>query len=585
MPLHVRRALLPSCPDRRVLPETAPAPGGGRRLGSTLALLLLLACCGLLPAAPTLIRRSRWGLLVPSPYWRGRSCCHLARCRRRQCMSQISGKPNHKLIDGDLTIPELAQSFITGGTSSSRFTLNSVVVDFTAHANQATIKIHTSSSGDPGTQIGGALTRTGSSTSGDITFNAPTGANAITLNGSTTYFVRFESSVSSSNTNRPVLQGTSNTAEDSTSSTGWSIVDTGQYCDSCSNFSATTGTAFSLRINFTVNATKTTLSASTGYITSGNASSVNYGGTNLGTAGDHTSFNSAYSSGSLLRGDYTSLSSPSRLVCAAGTLEFGWYWRHQLRSRLGTVQVLSQNAARIYRADYTPTSGNGAEYLFLAYCTIGSGSNKQYSTPVDLLGRKAKEEAPFSQATRVTVSYSSSASFSNFTAKNTTRATCDPSSRDLYDARYNPSYAHCLEWDGFSGATAFYLRRESAGVTASTDCSTALSDNTWSPDTVRTAGSKMQFTEVFASYDRGKSGSCGSDKFCILVSFPYVCYQVQARNSGMVVGTSPAILVKFGGTKGQVNIQATATAGSPPSTARRSAIVVRATRWPTCRPR
>ena len=53
----------------------------------------------------------------------------------------------------------LAQSFITGGTSSSRFTLNSVVVDFTAHANQATIKIYTSSSGDPGTQIGGALTR------------------------------------------------------------------------------------------------------------------------------------------------------------------------------------------------------------------------------------------------------------------------------------------------------------------------------------------------------------------------------------------------------------------------------------------
>ena len=517
----------------------------------------------------------------------------------------------------------LAQSFITGGTSSSRFTLNSVVVDFTAHANQATIKIYTSSSGDPGTQIGGALTRTGSSTSGDITFNAPTGANAITLNGSTTYFVRFESSVSSSNTNRPVLQGTSNTAEDSTSLTGWSIVDTGQYCDSCSNFSATTGTAFSLRINFTVNATKTTLSAPTGYITSGNASSVNYGGTNLGktwkirsrpsgliekpcgnwasrpwscpilafsrfslgTAGDHTSFNSAYSSGSLLRGEHTAISPGFRLVCAAGTLEFGWYWCHQLRSRLGTVQVLSQNAARIYRADYTPTSGNGVEYLFLAYCTIGSGSNKQYSTPVDLLGRKAKEEAPFSQATRVTVSYSSSASFSNFTAKNTTRATCDPSSRDLYDARYNPSYAHCLEWDGFSGATAFYLRRESAGVTASTDCSTALSDNTWSPDTVRSDGSKMQFTEAFINYDRGKSGSCGSDKFCILVSFPYVCYQVQARNSGMVVGTSPAILVKFGGTKGQVNIQATATAGSPPSTARRSAIVVRATRWPTCRPR
>ena len=113
--------------------------------------------------------------------------------------------------------------------------------------------------------------------------------------------------------------------------------------------------------------------------------------------------------------------------------------------------------------------------------------------------------------------------------------------------------AHCLEWDGLR-ATAFYLRSQYAGVTATTTCSSELSDNTWSgAQNVLPDGSKMKFTGTFVNYDRGRTdGGCyggGSGKDCPISSFQYVCYQVQARNSsGTVVGTSPAILVKFGGT-------------------------------------
>ena len=95
---------------------------------------------------------------------------------------------------------------------------------------------------------------------------------------------------------------------------------------------------------------------------------------------------------------------------------------------------------------------------------------------------------------------------------------------------------HCLEWNDFSGATAFYLRRQYAGVTASTTCSTALTDDGWAPYTV----SKMRLTASLAAVQHdGQTG----------YSTGFACYQVQARNSsGTVVATSPAILVKFGGT-------------------------------------
>ena len=58
-PFPAWRSLLPGA-DRRILPEAAPARRGGRRIGPAIALLPLLVCCGLLPSAPTLTRRSRW---------------------------------------------------------------------------------------------------------------------------------------------------------------------------------------------------------------------------------------------------------------------------------------------------------------------------------------------------------------------------------------------------------------------------------------------------------------------------------------------------------------------------------------------
>ena len=132
-----------------------------------------------------------------------------------------------------------------------------------------------------------------------------------------------------------------------------------------------------------------------------------------------------------------------------------------------------------------------------------------------LLGRKAKEEAPFSQATRVTVSYSSFSSFSNFTAKNlpvtivketvrrnghpypikeietgTSPSSCHPwariANRYPADKIVGPAPSssthtryHCLEWNGLGGAASYAYRSELYEVTSSTNCATALADNGW----------------------------------------------------------------------------------------------------------
>ena len=409
---------------------------------------MLLGCCGLLPSAALLGRRSRWTLGVLSLL----APLTLLSARPAQAqavnVSNLSKNTSESvgIIGQGLRI---ANAFTTGGTTADYFQIDSVVLNLSSSGTQAgalEVSIYTNSSGSPGSKIGSNLTGTIDSTPGQTTYSTSQ-SNQIFPRGGTTYFVH----ITKTTTGLRRIKTTTSNDEDSSSSTGLSIADTARQVTSTWHDWA--GGLINHSFRFKVNATKTTLSAPTGYITSGNASSVYYGGTSLGNAGSNTSFSPAYSSGSLLRVEYTAISPGFRLVCAAGTLEFGWYWRHWLQGRLGTAQVTSQGQIRYYQADYTPTSGNGAEYLFLAYCTLdlGLGGGKIYSTPVDLLGRKAKEEAPFSQATRVTVSYSSFTSFSNFTAKNTTRATCDPSSRDLYDARYNPSYAHCLEWDGFSG--------------------------------------------------------------------------------------------------------------------------------------
>ena len=54
--------------SRRIVSESTTAPGGRRGIGSALALLSLLACCGLVPPAPALTRRTRWaaGIFIAS---------------------------------------------------------------------------------------------------------------------------------------------------------------------------------------------------------------------------------------------------------------------------------------------------------------------------------------------------------------------------------------------------------------------------------------------------------------------------------------------------------------------------------------
>ena len=68
-PFRAWRSLLPGA-NHRILPEAAPARRGGRCIGSAIALLPLLACCGLLPPASTLARPfSRPPLPRRRPWW------------------------------------------------------------------------------------------------------------------------------------------------------------------------------------------------------------------------------------------------------------------------------------------------------------------------------------------------------------------------------------------------------------------------------------------------------------------------------------------------------------------------------------
>ena len=119
-------------------------------------------------------------------------------------------------VQGIAPDARLGQSFDTGGTSTDRFTLTNVVVDFGRQANQVTAKIYTDSSGTPGTQVGSNLTR-GSGTSGSITYTT----SGVTLNGSSTYWVVFGPSHVSGN--NPLIATTTSNDEDTASSTGWSL--------------------------------------------------------------------------------------------------------------------------------------------------------------------------------------------------------------------------------------------------------------------------------------------------------------------------------------------------------------------------
>ena len=109
-----------------------------------------------------------------------------------------------------------------------------------------TVSIHNASSSSPGTQIGSNLAPPASVVDGNNTFTA----SGITLNGGTTYFVQVRRGTGSSDT---AIGRTSSNAEDSGSTSGWSIANVGRYYDTTSSSWQDLESGISLR--FTINAT------------------------------------------------------------------------------------------------------------------------------------------------------------------------------------------------------------------------------------------------------------------------------------------------------------------------------------------
>ena len=107
----------------------------------------------------------------------------------------------------------IAQSFTTGGSSSDRFTLGHVIINFRSSPSSSTVQIRANNNGRPGTQIGSNLTGASLPSSGESRFNA----SGITLNGATSYFLTI------SVPNTLGLWGRSDGSD--TGATGWSITD------------------------------------------------------------------------------------------------------------------------------------------------------------------------------------------------------------------------------------------------------------------------------------------------------------------------------------------------------------------------
>ena len=174
---------------------------GGRRIGSALALLSLLGCCGAVPPpAPNLGRRSRWALLGVLSLLAGvvllPSAPAQAQAVNVNNFSQTAGTDEST----SSSTPTKAVAFTTGGNTFNRYTLNSVTIRVTGNNNGSfQVGIYNPGSGsnssNPGTQIGNNLTKVGTATTGNITFNA----SSITLKGGTTYFVQVTGTAAAGN--------------------------------------------------------------------------------------------------------------------------------------------------------------------------------------------------------------------------------------------------------------------------------------------------------------------------------------------------------------------------------------------------
>ena len=204
---------------RRIFSETTTAPGVRRGIGSALVLLPLLACCGLLPPAPALTRRTRWaaGILMASL-----ASLALLPPEPAQAQTTVDLVTNTSLAPGsNVHVRSInGQSFATGPNSTG-YTVTQVRVVFQDasrnDSTETTVKIrNNSASNRPGTLVA-TLTQSGTAAlRGTMTFTAP--ANT-TLSASTTYWLTVNEDKNQAD--RAFLTVTIGNSE--TGVTGWSI--------------------------------------------------------------------------------------------------------------------------------------------------------------------------------------------------------------------------------------------------------------------------------------------------------------------------------------------------------------------------
>ena len=229
-----------------------------------------------------------------------------------------------------------AIAFTTDVNTFNRYTLNSVTLSVHALVRATfNVSIHATSSGSPGTQIGSNLTKVGTATSGEITFNA----SGITLNGGTTYFVQI---TATSLGNNAQIQFHVTTSDAQTGSTGWSIANVSRYLPD--NSSTWSDLSSSRTMLLSVNATTTTsvLDPPTGFA-GDSRTAYGYGSGNnptedISPSGQSRTFKASF----LLRGVYTGLTSTNYLTCASDTtLEYGWYRSSAPTTRFGIGEVVT----------------------------------------------------------------------------------------------------------------------------------------------------------------------------------------------------------------------------------------------------
>ena len=146
-----------------------------------------------------------------------------------------------------------ATAFTTGGATTDRLTLRSVVVDtVTGGSGELAVSVHPANGSNPGNKIGSDLT--GTAGDGNITYTA----SGITLAGGTTYFVRVARSGSSANRNLTTTASDTDTTTPAGAS-GWSIANAGR--ESSNHGSSWSAMANGRSLRFTVNTTTTYLTA------------------------------------------------------------------------------------------------------------------------------------------------------------------------------------------------------------------------------------------------------------------------------------------------------------------------------------